>query len=275
MRRPKRHAAVCLQAALLCPCAQNARHCPDAPVAQDIREADAVIFGAPGRQGGMCGEMRMFLDSLAPLQVERKGGGFGALKVISAHLAFLNVCACMRHAQARLWGGAKPQARTAACEQEQAPCDWCSRTCPETVNVYAARGLRLLHQYQRHPQILAAAARHDLCRTMCQLRGVSSSSGRLSVCICRVRWGAPSPAWEAMAEAMAVTRPSCRASTAASSSMAWWAHPVHSFGCSACICDARKAPCLTCMPCSMPQERVQERNHAECNAEGFLHTRWW
>ncbi len=56
-------------------------------VAQDIREADAVIFGAPGRQGGMCGEMRMFLDSLAPLQVERKGGGFGALKVISAHTA--------------------------------------------------------------------------------------------------------------------------------------------------------------------------------------------
>lgn len=54
---------------------------------QDIREADAVILGAPGRQGGMCGEMRMFLDSLAPLQVERKGGGFGALKVMSAHTA--------------------------------------------------------------------------------------------------------------------------------------------------------------------------------------------
>ena len=51
---------------------------------QDIREADAVILGAPGRQGGMCGEMRMFLDSLAPLQVERKRGGFGALKVTSA-----------------------------------------------------------------------------------------------------------------------------------------------------------------------------------------------
>ena len=52
--------------------------------AQDIREADAVILGAPGRQGGMCGEMRLFLDSLAPLQVERKGGGFGALKVRGA-----------------------------------------------------------------------------------------------------------------------------------------------------------------------------------------------
>lgn len=52
-----------------------------AVVLQDIRDADAVILGAPGRQGGMCGEMRMFLDSLAPLQVERKGNSFGALKV--------------------------------------------------------------------------------------------------------------------------------------------------------------------------------------------------
>ena len=51
---------------------------------QDIRDADAVILGAPGRQGGMCGEMRMFLDSLAPLQVEAKGGTSGALKVIVA-----------------------------------------------------------------------------------------------------------------------------------------------------------------------------------------------
>ena len=48
---------------------------------QDIRDADAIILGAPGRQGGMCGEMRMFLDSLALLQVERKGNSFGALKV--------------------------------------------------------------------------------------------------------------------------------------------------------------------------------------------------
>ena len=60
---------------------------------QDIREADAVILGAPGRQGGMCGEMRMFLDNLAPLQVERKGGGFGALKVMSAHRAAPRPCA--------------------------------------------------------------------------------------------------------------------------------------------------------------------------------------
>lgn len=48
---------------------------------QDIREADAIILGAPGRQGGMCGEMRLFLDSLAPLQVEKKGHAAGALKV--------------------------------------------------------------------------------------------------------------------------------------------------------------------------------------------------
>ena len=35
---------------------------------QDVLAADALILGAPGRQGGMCGEMRMFLDSLADLQ---------------------------------------------------------------------------------------------------------------------------------------------------------------------------------------------------------------
>lgn len=35
---------------------------------QDVLEADALILGAPGRQGGMCGEMRMFLDTLAELQ---------------------------------------------------------------------------------------------------------------------------------------------------------------------------------------------------------------
>ncbi|EIE24075.1 flavo protein WrbA [Coccomyxa subellipsoidea C-169] len=54
----------------------------DAPVAtiQDIKEADAVILGAPGRQGGMCGEMRLFLDSLAPLQVEKNRNSAGALK---------------------------------------------------------------------------------------------------------------------------------------------------------------------------------------------------
>ena len=48
---------------------------------QDVRDADVLILGAPGRQGGMCGEMRMFLDSLAPLQVERKGNSCGVLKV--------------------------------------------------------------------------------------------------------------------------------------------------------------------------------------------------
>jgi multimeric flavodoxin WrbA len=52
---------------------------------QVVREADAIILGAPGRQGGMCGEMRLFLDALAPLQVERslasKASSPGALKV--------------------------------------------------------------------------------------------------------------------------------------------------------------------------------------------------
>ena len=52
---------------------------------QDVRNADVLILGAPGRQGGMCGEMRMFLDSLAPLQVERKGNSCGVLKVTWTH----------------------------------------------------------------------------------------------------------------------------------------------------------------------------------------------
>lgn len=47
---------------------------------QAILEADAIIAGAPGRQGGMCGEMRLFLDTWAKHQTEQKVG-FGALKV--------------------------------------------------------------------------------------------------------------------------------------------------------------------------------------------------
>ncbi|KAL3148533.1 hypothetical protein ABBQ38_013970 [Trebouxia sp. C0009 RCD-2024] len=46
---------------------------------QAILEADAIIAGAPGRQGGMCGEMRLFLDTWAKHQTEQKVG-FGALK---------------------------------------------------------------------------------------------------------------------------------------------------------------------------------------------------
>lgn len=53
---------------------------------QDLRDADAIILGAPGRQGGMCGEMRLFLDALAPLQVEKKGNSAGALKVHSRNV---------------------------------------------------------------------------------------------------------------------------------------------------------------------------------------------
>jgi hypothetical protein len=40
--------------------------------------ADVIILGAPARQGGLCGEMRLFLDSLAPFQAGiRPGSGTG------------------------------------------------------------------------------------------------------------------------------------------------------------------------------------------------------
>ena len=48
---------------------------------QDLLAADAIVLGAPGRQGGMCGEMRLFLDSLAHLQVAGTGSSIGKLKV--------------------------------------------------------------------------------------------------------------------------------------------------------------------------------------------------
>lgn len=53
----------------------------DAPpiTEQAILEADAIILGAPGRQGGMCGEMRLFLDSWAKHQAAQQIG-YGALK---------------------------------------------------------------------------------------------------------------------------------------------------------------------------------------------------
>ena len=47
------------------------------PVVQQLSSA-----GAPGRQGGMCGEMRLFLDTWAKHQTQQKIG-FGALKVRS------------------------------------------------------------------------------------------------------------------------------------------------------------------------------------------------
>lgn len=42
----------------------------DAPVVtpQIIQEADCIIIGAPGRQGGLCAEARFLLDSLANFQ---------------------------------------------------------------------------------------------------------------------------------------------------------------------------------------------------------------
>ncbi len=60
---------------------------------QAILEADAIILGAPGRQGGMCGEMRLFLDTWAVHQTEQKIG-FGALKVIifAIHDTQMHLC---------------------------------------------------------------------------------------------------------------------------------------------------------------------------------------
>ena len=68
---------------------------------QVVRDADAIILGAPGRQGGMCGEMRLFLDSLAPLQVERKGNAAGAMKV--ALPGMTGLCSARRIAPYGAW----------------------------------------------------------------------------------------------------------------------------------------------------------------------------
>lgn len=35
---------------------------------QHLLEADCIIIGAPGRQGGFAGEVRLFLDSMASFQ---------------------------------------------------------------------------------------------------------------------------------------------------------------------------------------------------------------
>ena len=80
-RHPRRWRAA-LPAAVSASCAGSMSEEQEwRPRVQDVRDADVLILGAPGRQGGMCGEMRMFLDSLAPLQVERKGNSCGVLKV--------------------------------------------------------------------------------------------------------------------------------------------------------------------------------------------------
>ena len=44
----------------------------DVPICEpdDLREADAIIFGTPTRFGNMCGQMRQFLDSTGPLWQE-------------------------------------------------------------------------------------------------------------------------------------------------------------------------------------------------------------
>ena len=63
---------------------------------QDLVQADAVVLGAPGRQGGMCGEMRLFLDSLAHLQVAGKGSSIGLLKARGTQTAAGGGGSCRR-----------------------------------------------------------------------------------------------------------------------------------------------------------------------------------
>ena len=54
----------------------------DAPVATraTLAVADVILLGAPARQGGMCGEMRLFLDSLAPAAEAGAGARGGTQK---------------------------------------------------------------------------------------------------------------------------------------------------------------------------------------------------
>ena len=44
-----------------------------------LAAADVILLGAPARQGGLCGEMRLFLDSLAPLQAGVRPGSAPAV----------------------------------------------------------------------------------------------------------------------------------------------------------------------------------------------------
>ena len=54
-----------------------------APVAtkEVVAEADCVVVGAPGRQGGIAGEVRLFLDDLADLQMCAAQGSTSKLMV--------------------------------------------------------------------------------------------------------------------------------------------------------------------------------------------------
>ena len=49
--------------------------------------ADCIIIGAPGRQGGFAGEVRLFLDSMASFQRPLGEGNTSKLMVRSAMLA--------------------------------------------------------------------------------------------------------------------------------------------------------------------------------------------
>lgn len=48
---------------------------------EHLLEADCIIIGAPGRQGGFAGEVRMFLDSMASFQRPSGEGNTSRLMV--------------------------------------------------------------------------------------------------------------------------------------------------------------------------------------------------
>lgn len=48
---------------------------------EHLLDADCIIIGAPGRQGGFAGEVRLFLDSLAAFQRPARQGNTSQLMV--------------------------------------------------------------------------------------------------------------------------------------------------------------------------------------------------
>lgn len=64
---------------------------PICPVRQVIKEANCIILGSPARQGGMCAEMRLFLDSWAQFQTMQGDAGYGLLKVRLGQRQYINI----------------------------------------------------------------------------------------------------------------------------------------------------------------------------------------
>lgn len=72
---------------------------------QVLLDADCIIIGGPGRQGGFAGEVRLFLDSMAEFQKARAEGGYSLLMV-----------------RCRLWVAAMPsKLRNHPATQQAAP----------------------------------------------------------------------------------------------------------------------------------------------------------